>query len=43
MTLAEQQKAQAALDALEQAYAYYMPEPHPRTAPQTYEEVPLAS
>ena len=41
MTRTDRDKAQAAREALEQAFAYYRPEPHPPTAPQTYEEVPL--
>ena len=41
MTRADRERAQAAREALEQAFAYYMPEPHPRTGPQTYEAVPL--
>ncbi|WP_299921053.1 hypothetical protein [uncultured Pelagimonas sp.] len=36
-------KAQQALEALEQAWAYYTPEPHPVPVGPAYEDIPLAA
>jgi hypothetical protein len=36
-------QAQAALEALEQAYAYYTPEKRPEAQTPVYEEYPLAA
>ncbi|WP_417206453.1 hypothetical protein [Antarctobacter sp.] len=43
MTEKQTTKAQAALEALNQAWAYYTPEKRPESTAAVYEDVPLAA
>lgn len=43
MAQQDQNKAQMALEALEQAWAYYTPEPRQVATSPVYEDIPLAA